>query len=242
MTATYLYAELLLNIRQVSVFAILPSISNDRTRTAISSDQKTLTLHHIDEEVKIELPYTVAKDINLKIYPKATRELSFRLGLSIDAKPVQNVRSDNESTVLWPASKLTPETQIACQSCGNMLVTNVSIWKDLPSGGWADMMDFWHCHKPTTKNGSDAFAGNTKGYAASNDLKPTKGVGLVDVSHFLLAEKDCTGIKVRCMHWITHPYFRLFSVISIPISGNKKEACFRALGPHSKVADTISQK
>lgn len=210
MTATYLYAELLLNIRQVSVFAILPSIANEKTRVELSSDQKILSLLHNDEEAKIELPCSVANDTNVKIPSNATEELSFRLGISTTAKPFQNVKSYNESSVPWSACKLTHETQIACQSCGNLLATNVSVWKDLPSGGWADMMDFWHCHKPTTENGSDASAGTTKGYAASNDLGPTKGVGLVDVTHFLLAEIDCTGIKVRYVYLVDFQMLQVF--------------------------------
>ncbi|RAL10820.1 HECT-type E3 ubiquitin transferase [Aspergillus homomorphus CBS 101889] len=27
------------------------------------------------------------------------------------------------------------------------------VWKDLPSGNWAEMMDFWHCHKPDPVDG-----------------------------------------------------------------------------------------
>lgn len=192
MTPIYYYAELLFNIRQVTVFAILPSVCNNTTKIELTADGRILCFRHENGKATIELPCPVVNSSNLTIPPIPTRELSFRLAAKF-ATPIESA-SDNEEP--WPASKLTSETQIACQPCGCRLVTAVTVWKDLPSGGWADMMDFWHCHKPTAENGHDASAGSMKGYAASNDLGPAAGVGLVDVGHFLIAENDCTGVQV----------------------------------------------
>ena len=196
MAPIYLYAELLLNIRQVTIFALLPSNCDQKTHASISSDQKILLVQHDSQEASIELPCQVTDSTALKTPAVPTKELSFRLSVSISANLSAPGTSANEASIPWPASKLTSETQLACQCCGNLFVKDVAEWKDLPSGGWADMMDFWHCHKPSTENGQNDSVGNTKGYAAANDLGPTIGVGLVDISHFLFAECDCIGMQV----------------------------------------------
>jgi len=196
MASIHLYAELLFNIRQVTVFAILPSDSNEGTRINLLSDQKTLKLQHKDQDALIELPTQVSSATALTIPSTPTKELSFRLSVSTAASLPSPAKSVIDTNIPWPASRLTSETKIACQSCGNSLTADVTVWKDLPSGGWADMMDFWHCHKPSTRNGTDDSVGSTKGYAAANDLGPQTGVGLVDISHFLLNESDCIGIQV----------------------------------------------
>lgn len=193
MVSTHIYAELLLNIKQVTVFITLPSNSNDNTTILLGPDQTHLHLRHEDDDYAVALPCQVVSNPALKNPPIPTKQLSFRLAVHDAA----SLPSRANSEVPWAATQLTPETRIACQSCGNLLVPNVSVWKDLPSGGWADMMDFWHCHKPDTDN--DTSAGVTKGYAAANDLGPTAGVGLVDVAHVLLAESDCIGIQVRTL-------------------------------------------
>lgn len=38
-----------------------------------------------------------------------------------------------------------------CKVCNNTLISTETIttWKALPSETWAEMMDFWHCHKPS---------------------------------------------------------------------------------------------
>ena len=223
----YLYAELLLNIRQVTVFAILPSPSSEQSRISLDTDRETLHLQHNGDEAVITLPCPVTiDDSTLKIPPTSTKELSFRLDAS--AKLHIQIQRSNDISVPWPASQLTSVTRISCQSCGRELVANVTDWKDLPSGGWADMMDFWHCHKPTAANGNDNAADSTKGYAASNILGPTEGVGLVDITHFLFAEANCTGFRVRTSSFPLLLAERIpYDCIASSCVGNKKEAYFR---------------
>ena len=195
MPKTYLYAEFLINIRQVTVFAILPSSCNESTHTGLDASQNILHLTHDEDESSITLPCPVVINkptLSLPLQP--VPELSFRLAAATELSPKAEISSSN--SIPWPASKLTSETHLACQSCGNRLMVSKIEWKDLPSGGWADMMDFWHCHKPSAEDGSHDTAGSTKGYAAANVLGPTPGVGLVDTSYFLLAGTDCIGIRV----------------------------------------------
>ena len=196
MSTIYLYAELLLNIRQVTVFAMLPSKCNTNTRIGLDHDQRTLRLRHEDEESIIELPCMVANNANLKLPSVAARELSFRLVVSDTAILPTQSKQATDCNDPWPASRLSSETQVACGSCGTFLVTNVNVWKHLPSAGWADLMDFWHCHKPSAIDGDDGHSGSSKSYAAANILGPTTGTGLVGVSYLLVSSMDCTGIKV----------------------------------------------
>ena len=196
MSSIHLYAELLFNIRQVTVFATLPSDCDAETGLWLAHDQRTLTLRHEDEEAIVMLPCPVIKNANLKIPSVATRELSFRLAVSDAAIFLAQAKQAANGNDPWPASKLTSETHVACGSCGNLLVNNVTVWKDLPSAGWADMMDFWHCHKPGATDGNDQSAGNGKGYAAANALRPTAGTALVGVSHLVVSDVDCAGLKV----------------------------------------------
>ncbi|OCL11743.1 hypothetical protein AOQ84DRAFT_286583, partial [Glonium stellatum] len=81
-------------------------------------------------------------------------------------------------------------------------------WRDLPSENWAEMMDFWHCHKPSEHHdhghghgglGHGEEAGKSKGYAASNRLRAIKGTGFVDLGAFLVREEDCEGVKVSAV-------------------------------------------
>ena len=195
MPKTYLYAEFLINIRQVTIFAILPSSCNESTRIGLDASHKILQLTHDEDESSITLPCPVVTSNSMLSLPlKPVTELSFRLGAATQLSPKAEVYGTN--SIPWPASKLTSETCLACQSCGNRLLTNAIDWRDLPSGGWADMMDFWHCHKPTSENGNHDTAGSNKGYAAANVLGPRRGIGLVDTSHFLLDQTDCIGIRV----------------------------------------------
>ena len=196
MSEIYLYAELLLNIRQVTVFAILPSYCNKTTHLGLQADKRTLFLKHEGEQSTIELPCQVVNDADLDIPPASTRELSFRLGVNGAAKLSVETKLADDINFPWSAPVLTAETRIACQRCRSLLINDVTVWKDLPSGGWAEMMDFWHCHKPHVEGGDHSSVGATKGYAASNFIGPTAGVGLVDVTHFLLSERDCYGLQV----------------------------------------------
>ena len=195
MPSIHLYAELLLNIRQVTVFAILPSNSNDKTRVWLCDDERTLGLRHEDEEAIIELPCLVV-NANLKIPPATKTEVFFRLVVSEPARLLTQAKEASFCNDPWPASTLASETRVACGSCGTLLVNNVDVWKHLPSPGWADMMDLWHCHKPSANNEDDEYAGSSKGYAAANALGPTAGIGLVDASQLLVSDNDCTGIEV----------------------------------------------
>jgi hypothetical protein len=77
----------------------------------------------------------------------------------------------------------------------------ITEWKDLPSDNWAEMMEFWHCHKPVDHNNPSAGAetdGKTtnKGYGANNVISAQQGIGLIDVTSFVLSTDDCSAVLV----------------------------------------------
>jgi len=90
----------------------------------------------------------------------------------------------------------------------------LAAWKDLPSENWAEMMEFWHCHKPEPQHhetkqdvggGRNSQEGRAaqesltaRGYGANAAITAQRGVGFVDVMAFSFAEDDCLGLTVRC--------------------------------------------
>ena len=197
MSSTYLYAELLSNIRQVTLYASLKSYKNDDTKVELSSDRKYVTLSHDRDIASIILPSRIAGKAQLILPSGCANELSFRLEVAYSIEPRTVDHRDDD--IPWPARALTATTTLKCRQCDNMVLKDSAIrrWKDLPTENWAEMMDFWHCHKPHDYDENNGFQSTDfKGYHASNKIEPEVGTGLVDVSSFLLAGKDCHGLKV----------------------------------------------
>ena len=110
------------------------------------------------------------------------------------------VEEEDSNLMPWSAAELDQDVAMVCRQCHASLLPprRPFVWKDLPSEHWAEMMEFWHCHKP-----HDHSSGATnpelakKGYSASNRIAARTGCGLIDLSSFLLATADCENIKVR---------------------------------------------
>lgn len=195
MSSIVLYVELLSNIGQVTVFATLPSDSDQDTSASLSPDGRSLSITHGETKVGVRLPCKVLESPALRLpFALGAKELSFRLQVARDV----TLNGQGDEDVPWSASCLTSDSRIACRVCNqSFLDVSSPIWKDLPSENWAEMMDFWHCHKPNDEEDPGAQGqGLAKGYAASNQLTPSQGVGLVDISHIILVESDCAGIQV----------------------------------------------
>lgn len=154
-----------------------------------------------------------------------TREFSLRVHVDEDDEALKPRDELIDDFVPWTADKMSGSTRIRCRSCDQhflgSLPASKSIgdqndennqswtWKDLPSGNWAEMMDFWHCHKPDPHEGHEKDekdtalriedeTAQTKGYGADSQVVAISGTVLVDVATFLLAESDCIGLeKVR---------------------------------------------
>ncbi|KAI1434698.1 ubiquitin-conjugating enzyme E2C-binding protein [Xylaria sp. CBS 124048] len=182
-----IYAELLSNIRQVSVGCSLPTPASESTQAYVAPDGRALTVIHGGLRQTIQLPGSVAFSSQLPVDRSRGTGLSWRLPLT--TRPA----GPAEDSVPWSAIDLRPGSPVFCKSCKATVVNagTLRIWKDLPSENWAEMMEFWHCHKPSNlQHSHDEEHLTTRGYGASSRIAAQPGVGFVDLTSFMLAYSD----------------------------------------------------
>ncbi len=204
----HLYVEHLINIRTLSLQASLPTFSGKDTEATLSADGSLLSLTHEGETASIRLPINFSPNQQstaiFTIPAVPSKELSFRIQL--EAKKDQpngngilhGGQINDDNIIPWTADALTAETEIRCKACDTSLVrgSQIRAWKDLPSEGWAEMMEFWHCHKPDEPHDHDNSNLTSKGYSAGSQLALKRGVAMVDPLDFLLMPEDCANIEV----------------------------------------------
>ncbi|KAJ5520403.1 Ubiquitin-conjugating enzyme E2C-binding protein [Penicillium fimorum] len=150
-------------------------------------------------------------------------DFSFRMQVDPDEEALAPRDELIDEFAPWTAEEMSSSTRIRCRECEHAFIDSSSIsesvnqgsgesttpgwtWKDLPSGNWAEMMDFWHCHKPDPHEGHEKDekdsalqvedqTAQTKGYGADSHVAAISGTVFIDVATFLLAEADCTGLK-----------------------------------------------
>lgn len=199
-----LYAELLPNLRRISLAASFPSPTDATTRVTLASDGITVEVAHHGETSRLELPAKAALGASNLMTPKyGDTTLTWRLEI---ASPDQSYDLPlQRNAALWSATELDTGYGVACRKCGNYIVGEEVLeeWKDLPSENWAEMMEFWHCHKPDDHSHQDDTTGKaddkslaTRGYGASSAISAQQRVGLVDLATLLFAETDCRGLRV----------------------------------------------
>lgn len=245
----YLHAELLPNIRQITLYVSLPRSSafdGVQPQLELSESRKSVIVsltepfHHVAETIK--LPARVGDAARRILKPNAgplsaskptvnNHDYSFRMPIDADDESLAPRDELIDEYVPWTAADMSSATRIRCRACGTALLKNPTrdsaprdgdravsngwTWKDLPSGNWAEMMDFWHCHKPdphehnpdTETNAAlrvEEANAQVKGYGASSQVEATPGSVFIDVATFLLAEPDCAGLRKV---WIPHPMF-----------------------------------
>lgn len=205
-----MYAELLANIRQISVRVTLPSPANDSTRAEIIDQGARLTISHDGAAKEFGLPAITPPGMPLSIAKPASQELSWRLPLlAVNMRRSRFVAE--HQTLPWTAADIKPGSDIICRACKAQLVSEGTIetWKDLPSENWAEMMEFWHCHKPVDhKHADDDDHAEHRGYGANNTIAAKSGVGFIDISSFMLSESDCKDILVSttCTFEVVVPF------------------------------------
>lgn len=207
---TLIYAELLSNIRQISVIASLDTPCDAATNAELASQGQRVLLTHAGETTSLPLPGRVAANARLQKPALGSRELSWRLPLAEAPAPSESERlQDNEAP--WSAEQLGESRGFACRNCNTTVLKEgvIDTWKDLPSENWAEMMEFWHCHKPDVpeheqnheSNGasgqSQADSNANRGYGANTKFVARPGTAFIDSTTFLLFESDCSGLQVR---------------------------------------------
>jgi len=205
---------LLSNIRQVSVIASFQTPSTPDTKATISEDRLQLELIHNGATVLLVLPAQVAAVSSLQQPKLGSNEISWRLALPSIALTNTRAPSVDSPSAPWSANALAEQSHVSCLKCENPLLAAGSIqsWKDLPSENWAEMMDFWHCHKPSVPkkhaaNGSHDTHLEEKGYGANARFMARHGVGYVDLIYLLVAKEDCLGVKVLIEHFLLSSHF-----------------------------------
>lgn len=190
----HIYAEHLINIRTLTIQSTLPSPTDENTACTLSADGDVLTLTHQGETTSVALPVAVpAHAISVPAVP--SKELSFRVRLG-QSDTLQD-RQSSETVIPWTAASFSHNVELRCKACRTVLLPQgkIQTWKDLPSEGWAEMMEFWHCHKPNEPHNHEQQT-DKKGYSADSQLAITPSVGLVNATSFILAAADCNNIKV----------------------------------------------
>ncbi|CAK7221657.1 hypothetical protein SBRCBS47491_004603 [Sporothrix bragantina] len=210
-----LYAELLANIRQVSVSALFAVPVNAATTTAvilpdgetlrIQQDGQTLATMTLPGKVAVSVAGGGPKSLPMLGPVLVSGNVTWRLP-AVDG--LNKTQDDNDCLAPWSAPDLPPKSPVACRACETELVaaSTVQTWKDLPSDNWAEMMEFWHCHKPDVKEETKkSIKGGDKdgekdenenrladrGYGANSVISAERGVGFVDLTTLLFAEDDC---------------------------------------------------
>lgn len=196
-----LYAELLVNIRSITLFIGVDGDSTAKDLQALlRPDRTSLTVAYGDHRcTTFSLPAAVLGDTStpLRLLPASNREVTCRLAL--DGDRWTQIIDDEEPLAPWSARNLRGLECAHCRGCRRTVLSVGAIheWKDLPSENWAEMMDFWHCHKPDEPSKAEHQAQTDgKGYAASNRLTARPGTGLVDTCHLVVSEADCGAISV----------------------------------------------
>ncbi|EGY21668.1 uncharacterized protein VDAG_03108 [Verticillium dahliae VdLs.17] len=202
-----IYAELLPNIRHISVAVSLPSPVDASTSVQTSAHGDSILVTHRGESTEARLPGPVSAPSALPIPatpPSGPTSLAWRLPVSTSVT-LPSTRHELQPTVPWSAHDLTPKAAVACRQCGEAVVPEgrLHVWKDLPSENWAEMMDFWHCHKPhdhgQEKNGDgdhDDEHLTKRGYGANSSIAAQTRVGFVDLTSFFLPGEDSPGLGV----------------------------------------------
>ncbi|KAF2277527.1 uncharacterized protein EI97DRAFT_296624 [Westerdykella ornata] len=204
-----LYAEILLHIRTATLFGSLRTGKTHDTKARLSTDATCITVSYEGESATLRLPMKVKgggsavveipaeppnKDISVRLEVEEREGSSFFTGAHSDERKA--------NVVPWDAVSLNEmkTLSVLCRHCQSPVVGTgrVTEWRDLPNENWAEMMDFWHCHKPDEHHLHDHAHHETfskKGYAAGSRLKAIQSIGFIDLASFLLSEQDCEGVQ-----------------------------------------------
>lgn len=201
----YLYAEILIHIRQLTLHASLQTEKEEGTKLDVSIDKKVISVTHDGETQRLYLPTQISGDAQVTFPLQKKTEISARV--QIEDEHEWKLMVNNEIEAPWMAADLSTNASIQCRHCEAGIVSAGAIkhWKDLPSENWADLMDFWFCHKPHDEGQNDAQeAATAKGFSSRSRLAITAGTGMTDLISIVLHVDDCSNIKVGFFFHETH--------------------------------------
>jgi hypothetical protein len=206
-----LYAELLTNLRQITVKASLPTPADQTTKVQILDLGHKFHIEHYGVERELQLPAQAPIAGALPTSHKGSVDLTWRV--PVRPQEAQKRHFVPESQPLpWTSADIRHNTAVACRNCDACIVEQgkINAWKDLPSENWAEMMEFWHCHKPVDHTKPDDDALNHRGYGAANTINAQEGVGFVDMTSLLFHESDCQNLLVSSVT-LFFSFFAIFA-------------------------------
>lgn len=240
-----LYAELLSNIRQVSVVATLASASDAATKAQVVEGGTAIRIHHHGHTQSLALPAPAAAPGSLPIPTHPSTQLSWRIPVSTQVPKVSSFSLENQA-LPWNAVDIQTGAAIRCRKCDHAIVEEGAItsWKDLPSENWAEMMEFWHCHKPHDHGDEEGHGHDRpddehltkRGYGASNAISAKSGVGFVDITSFMFSEADCNGLSVSVN---ASPPSDFGRVTSLSLPGKKEVGLVGSPSPNTMTWSSI---
>ena len=102
MTKSLIYAELLSNIRQVSVISALHTPCDASTKVELSKAGQQFVLYHAGEVITLDLPGQVSPKAPLQTPTPGSKEISWRLPLA-HAAAAAGIESSQDNEVPWSA-------------------------------------------------------------------------------------------------------------------------------------------
>ncbi|KAL5615413.1 hypothetical protein BROUX41_005460 [Berkeleyomyces rouxiae] len=202
-----IYAELLATLRQISVHIRLATPADASTRVRLADGGQRLLVSHGAHTQTLLLPAAASAHapVDLPLTAPALSAASARRSAAWKLPLAPAVALPHYAHELhdvpWEARDLRAGAEVRCRACEAVVVPASALreWKDLPSENWAEMMEFWHCHKPHVPP-ADAADGREerlteRAYGANATIVARKGVGFVDLTSFLLVEDDVQGVK-----------------------------------------------
>lgn len=200
MPKIYLYAEILIHIRQLTLHASFQTEKREGTKLDVTTDKRVISVTHDGETQRLYLPTQIKGDATVTFPLLKTTDISARL--QIEDEHEWKCMINNEIEAPWMAADLSSTTAIQCRHCKAPILHpgKVHQWKDLPSENWAELMDFWFCHKPHGDEQSAvpeaAAAAAAKGFSSTSKLAVTSSTGMTDLVSIVLHADDCTNTKV----------------------------------------------
>lgn len=205
-----IYAEFLPRLGRISVVIHLPTPSTHKTKALLAGDGLHLIVDHDGASTSLRLPAKArisAEHVPGQVKP-GLEKMSWRLfPTSEEAQAALNIET---GAVPWSAADLKPGLRVACRECDEHIIlpNTIEAFKGLPSENWAEMMEFWHCHKPADVHvdGSAGAAGAqnkasenqlaSRGYGANSTISAQNGVGFVDLLTVLFSQSDCNCLLI----------------------------------------------
>ena len=106
MADIYLYAELLIHIRQLTLHASLQTEKNEDTKILLSFDKKVITALHEGETASIYLPTQISGTADITFPLKRQTDISTKLQIEDMHQLQQVIEASTTIEVPWTASGL----------------------------------------------------------------------------------------------------------------------------------------